>query len=1567
MKRLIYILVAFTALLTAACSQTIVFDEINEVVPPVSTTIQDNQIWYTTNSGGTVSPQNMPSVESNIYVNGKGIITFSQKLTAIETRAFEKCENLVTITLPDCIENIAAEAFNECNSLTKINIPKSTSEIGQEAFCKCLSLKSITIPSSVDAIGYCAFEGCHNLATLTFEGGSDASNLTSIDGGAFNNCSALKSLVLPSSLRTLGESAFSNCTSLTTVTLPDDLEFVDGAVFSGCSALKEFKGNNVSADGRCLIHNGVMKGFAPANLTSYTLPDSIEGLCNHLFEDFTTITSITLPSSLRNIGEWCFSGCNGLTSITIPERVDNIEAYAFYSCEKLAAVYAKPTDPPALSTEVFGGSRPSTFKIYVAAKNLEIYKSSWSDYKSYIVVDKNSDPIATDWSVVGSHCDWYTDQGTQMTVSGEYAVANGVTFASDGEFKFVANKSWDINYGVEPGTTVKLGETYQGKAEGDNIKVAAGTYNIKFSIYDATFVIEKGSINPNTVITYTSTDGNVVTPYAADVFGANIVSNTYAGDQGIITFDGDITKIGNSAFKQCNTLQAIIIPQSVTKIDHFAFTDCTNLTAINFPSGVTEIGNLAFNNCQSLESVVLPSSLTKIGTQAFYCCNSISSVTIPQSVTTISDNAFGFCASLAEFKGKFASEDGRCLVVNGTLNSFASAGVTEYTIPSGVTAIGHYAMHNSALLTTVTIPQSVQTVGDGAFNGCISLASVYCKPTTPPTGGSAMFDNNAANRKIYVPAGSVDAYKAADGWKEYADAIFADADPANCQILYTSTDGNVVTPYKTDAFGANIVSNTYEDGQGVITFDSAVTSVGNYAFYKCRNLTSVTIPNGVTLIGNNAFDECSISSIIIPDGVESIGTDAFIYCHNLTEVHIPQNVINLGGNPFRSCNGLAKFSGKYASADGRLLVQNGNIYSFAQAGLVEYTITEPGVNTIGWELFRDCESLVEVTIPQTITKIDFEAFYNCSSLKSVYCRSTTPPILGSKAFGGNATDRKIYVPASSVEAYKSAQYWSDYADAIVAEGGDGILPTFESNEIVGHNVPFAVGDLFYVFNKINHCDEYKYNGNTNEEGKPIIELSNPTYYSSHKTIDKVIIVYNSDKSLSLPVNEGSATSVNVVVKSVQDYVRGSYDIHAAPMISVSDDLGSVLLKNVCGWVKVSLTGNGETVKKIEFSGNNNEELATSSMISSSATISLSDLSVTSVGYAFTKLTMDFDNADEDENWDTATLSTTPTDFYFSMLPTEFTNGFNMKITCTDGTMMTYTTNNSISVSRNEVYQETPFTYAGEPIQLNISDLNSPVFRDLTYSEGYANTFEVKVANNKYQNGFFIFYNPDYQPSGAGDAGTLNGEYEIVTDEIGTKTYTAKTFIADPSRSCVPYDGDLYYFKSGKVTVSGNNASTTIAFDAIVTNSEGGELPLKSQCTLESMGYTTLTNAENLGFSSFVYQASGGYFTMQSTSGQNTMTIELKTTAKTPNELKDKTFTDTALNDYISSGSLRMGDLTSYDTLVGSIIFAVEGLNYTMTTKGLKFIDYTGNIYQIPDGGYSVSLKQGTINSGGGIW
>ena len=186
--------------------------------------------------------------------------------------------------------------------------------------------------------------------------------------------------------------------------------------------------------------------------------------------------------------------------------------------------------------------------------------------------------------------------------------------------------------------------------------------------------------------------------------------------------------------------------------------------------------------------------VTTIRFEAFGGCSNLTSVTIPDSVTTIWATAFGGCSSLREFNGKYASEDGRCLIVDDTLNSFAPAGLTEYTIPDSVTTIGNYAFAYCSSLTSVTIPDSVTTIGAWAFRGCSSLTSVtipdsvtaigiyafyncssltsvYCKAITPPAGGASMFSSNASGRKIYVPMESVEAYKSASRWSIYADSI----------------------------------------------------------------------------------------------------------------------------------------------------------------------------------------------------------------------------------------------------------------------------------------------------------------------------------------------------------------------------------------------------------------------------------------------------------------------------------------------------------------------------------------------------------------------------------------------------------------------------------------------------------------------------------------------------------------------------------------------------------------------------------------------------------------------------
>ena len=167
----------------------------------------------------------------------------------------------------------------------------------------------------------------------------------------------------------------------------------------------------------------------------------------------------------------------------------------------------------------------------------------------------------------------------------------------------------------------------------------------------------------------------------------------------------------------------------------------------------------------------------------------------------------------------------------------------------------------------------------------------------------------------------------------------------NSEIGYTSSDDAVVEPYATDVFGANIVSNTYENGLGVIKFDGDVTKIGQSAFKA---------PSGMNAAGRR------LTSITIPDSVVSIGFDAF------------------------------------------------------------------------W----GCTSLTSITIPDSVTSIGNYAFYGCSSLTNIYCKPTTPPTAVAnssnywRAFNSNASGRKIYVPAASVEAYRAAEYWSEYADYI---------------------------------------------------------------------------------------------------------------------------------------------------------------------------------------------------------------------------------------------------------------------------------------------------------------------------------------------------------------------------------------------------------------------------------------------------------------------------------------------------------------------------------------------------------
>ena len=502
-------------------------------------------------------------------------------------------------------------------------------------------------------------------------------------------------------------------------------------------------------------------------------------------------------------------------------------------------------------------------------------------------------------------------------------------------------------------------------------------------------------------IWYTSSDGNIIEPKVVDVFGAYIIDNRYDNGRGVITFHSDVTTIGerafydcdsltsvtigdsvttigDEAFYECKKLTSVTIPDSVTAIGDSAFYWCSSLTSITIPDSVTTIGDEAFYECKKLTSVTIPDSVTAIGDSAFYWCSSLTSITIPDSVTTIGDEAFSSCGSLTsvtigdsvttigwaafigcsnltsitipdsvttigewafafcplikEFKGKYATDNGRCLIVDNTLIAYANKSGTEYTIPDSVTTIGGSAFSYCNSLTSVTISDSVTTIGYQAFVDCDSLTSV----TIPDS-------------VITI--------------RDYAFSY--------CSSLTSVTIGD------------------------------SVTTIGDGAFYECNSLRSVTIPDSVTTIGDSAFSSCdSLTSITIPDSVTTIGGYAFYSCDSLTSITIPDSVTTIGGSAFNGCSSLT-------------------------------SVTIPdSVTTIGRYAFYYCTSLTSVIIGDSVTAIGNFAFSYCDKIKYIYCKPTTPPTLYSNSFSSDVAPTKIYVPTNSVNVYKTAKYWRDYADVI---------------------------------------------------------------------------------------------------------------------------------------------------------------------------------------------------------------------------------------------------------------------------------------------------------------------------------------------------------------------------------------------------------------------------------------------------------------------------------------------------------------------------------------------------------
>ena len=237
-----------------------------------------------------------------------------------------------------------------------------------------------------------------------------------------------------------------------------------------------------------------------------------------------------------------------------------------------------------------------------------------------------------------------------------------------------------------------------------------------------------------------------------------------------ITIPNSVTSIGNWAFRNCSSLTSITIPNSVTSIGNWAFSSCSALTSITIPNSVTNIGSCAFEDCSSLTSITIGNSVTSIGFSAFDGCSSLTSITLPNSITSIGYYAFDGCSSLTSITIPNS-------VTSIGMNAFSGcSSLTSITLPNSVTSIGESAFYSCTSLTSVTLPNSVTSIGSSAFYNCSSLTSITCLATTPPTCISNSFHGVPRTIPLYVPAESIEAYKAANTWKEFdVQALTTDA------------------------------------------------------------------------------------------------------------------------------------------------------------------------------------------------------------------------------------------------------------------------------------------------------------------------------------------------------------------------------------------------------------------------------------------------------------------------------------------------------------------------------------------------------------------------------------------------------------------------------------------------------------------------------------------------------------------------------------------------------------------------------------------------------------------------
>lgn len=529
-----------------------------------------------------------------------------------------------------------------------------------------------------------------------------------------------------------------------------------------------------------------------------------------------------------------------------------------------------------------------------------------------------------------------------------------------------------------------------------------------------------------------------------------------------------VTSIYDCAFYGCNNL--IVLDLGLCGIGSQAFYGCSKLQSIGESAKCTSVGGWAFGYCSNLEKIDL-SMCTSVGSSAFSGCSKLQNVNT-SICTYIGDNAFNRCSSITEVDlsacknlGTFAFDG--CIKLENVIGlekfisipdfAFSFTALKSVTLPK-VESLGNKSFWNTSIA-KVSLPETLKSMGYQCFDKVTEYTFNGTQPavlTEQLSSESYAFDG--ASFVIRVPESVVDAYKAAEIWKNYADKIFSISDKLDYDVTATAMDNQsgleqaigatnmkkVVSLKATgtingydifmirtkmtnlhylDLTDADIVANGFAYYGGCSTEDNVV---GDNSFYKLDNLVTLKLPKNAVSIGYNAVAYCSslesvdfpknlkyigpgsfsncykLDNVILPDGLESIGSDiyyaagSFSNCYYLKTIQFPPSLKNIGGQAFSSCLSLEK-------------------------------ISLPGLDRIGENAFGGCSSLKEVRIPSTLQNVGNGAFSGCSNLADIYTYTVEPISIGQNTFGETTyKNARLWMPTQSYANYYYQTQWGQF-------------------------------------------------------------------------------------------------------------------------------------------------------------------------------------------------------------------------------------------------------------------------------------------------------------------------------------------------------------------------------------------------------------------------------------------------------------------------------------------------------------------------------------------------------------